>query len=138
MSSPEVWLDARARIEAAALVPPDRISWPNEAFDLPDPTADPAPLWMAVTASGNLSTPIELGGGVWQEDGAIWVHCFTPTGTGELALRQLAKAVATTFRDLPSGPVVYTGAEIGMGEPGDENGSWYRLSVRIEYRYQDL
>ena len=137
MSSPEVWIDARSRIEAAALVSAERVSWPNEAFDLPDHTASPAPLWLALETSGNLSAPVEIGGGVWQEDGAIWVHCFAPTGTGVLDLRQLAKSVANTFRDLPPAPVIYTGAEIGMGEPGDENGNWYRISVRIEYRYQD-
>ena len=137
MSSPEVWLDARGRIEAAALVPPQLIHWPNEPFTEPDVAAIPVPLWLMVEISANLSAPIEIGGGVWQEDGSLWVHAFAPTGTGSLELRQLAKAVANTFRGLPPGPVVYTGAEIGMGEPGDENGNWYRISTRIEYRYQD-
>jgi hypothetical protein len=138
MSSPEVWLDARERIEAANLVPPERINWPNEAFAEPAPTSVPAPLWLAVEITANFAAPMEIGGGgMWLEEGALWVHAFAPTGTGTIELRQLAKAVANTFRGLPPGPVTYTAAEIGMGEPGDENGNWYRISTRIEYRYQD-
>jgi len=132
MSSPEPWADARVRIETAGLVPADRVCWPNEAFHQPN-----GETWIAVDMSGGLSEPLELGGGVWQERGRLWMHCFAPTGTGTADLRALAKAAADLFRGLPSGPVVYESAEIGMGEPGDDDGRYWRISVSVEYRYQD-
>lgn len=136
MCSPEVWQDVRARIELANLVPADHISWPNERFVTPDPNGE-SPLWIIVEAAANLAEPIELGGGVWQETGSVWIHAVAPSGAGVTGLRQLTKLAANAFRGLPPGPVTYTGADIGMGEAGDEDGNWYIVSVRIEYRYQD-
>jgi hypothetical protein len=132
MSSPEVWADARARLEAGGLSVP--FAWPNEAFTNPEP---PAP-WLLVEISGDLSAPLELGrDGVWQEDGAILVHVMVPTGTGVTDGLALRKAVANLFRGLPPGPVTYHGATFDPGGPGDDTGVYHRLSLSIRYRYQD-
>lgn len=129
MSSPAVWTDARARLEAAALAP---VAWPNEAFAPPEP---PGP-WIAVEVYGDLSEPIEIGGGTWQESGTLLLHVMVPTGTGIAAGLALRKAAANLFRGLPPGPVLYDGARFDPGG-ADDDGLWHRLSVGISYRYQD-
>lgn len=138
MTSPAVWADARSRIASAGLVPADRIAWPNETFDPPDPTASPAPLWLAVTADGVECEPIELGGGVWEERGAITIAGFAPFGVGVADLFALTKAVAALFRpaDTPPEGIAYLGLSTDEGFP-DDDGVWFRLTLRVDYRFQD-
>lgn len=138
MSSPDPWLAVRARIEAGGLGVP--IAWPNEPIAEPDPVADPPPAWIVVEMSGALTSQIEIGApgsNTFQEDGMIWGHVMVPTGTGSLAARQLAKRFANLFRGASFGDVTCTDASIGMGEAGDETGNWWRLSVSVDYRFQD-
>lgn len=133
MSSPAPWLDIRAKVEAAALLPVACVQWPNEPFTQPS-----GQLWMAVEATGDSLAPIELGGGVWQESGRAYFHIFTPAGWGSSDARQLAKDVSMLFRGLGPSNVVYLGGSIGIGEAADVEGAWWRLSVVIDWRYQDV
>lgn len=132
MSSPAPWNDARTRLTNAALGMP--IAWPNERFDMPNPTG----LWAAVEMTGQSLAPIEIGNGVWQETGRLYVHVMTPTGWGTDDARALGKTIATTFRGLPGAPMVYLSASIGDGSAEDEDGAWWRLTVTVEWRYQDI
>lgn len=142
MSSPAPFNDARSRLEAANLGV--TLAWPNEAFDVPPPPAstpvvDPLPyMWAAVEMTGFTLAPIEIGAGVWQETGTLYVHIMTPTGWGTDAARTLGKTVANTFRGLPGASIVYTRASIGDSAAEDEDGAWWRLTVSIDWRYQDI
>lgn len=133
MASPAPWADARARVTAVLGATPTE--WPNEPFSVPDPPA----IWAAVEMTGTISEPIEMGPTrAWQEEGWIGVHIYTPSGWGTDAARVLAKAVVDAFRGIPGGPVTYHSASIGDGVAEDVDGAWWRLSVHVDYRYQDI
>ena len=133
MSSIVPWLDIRSKIEAAALLPPECIQWPNERFSQPS-----GELWMAVEATGDTLEPVGVDGVVWQESGRAYVHIFTPVGQGSVDARTLAKAVANVFRGIPGPSVVtYYGASIGVGQAANVEGNWWLLSVDVQWRYQD-
>lgn len=141
MSSPAPFNDARTRLIAANLG--ITLSWPNDLFTEPTPptnsVADPLPyMWAAVQMTGYTLTPIDIGAGAWQENGTLYVHIMTPTGWGTDAARTLGKTVANTFRGLPGAPMVYTRASIGDSAAEDEDGAWWRLTVTIDWRYQDI
>ena len=143
MSSPAPFNDARTRLQAANLG--ITLAWPNEAVTLPDlstavsPITDPTPfMWAAVQMTGYTLAPIEVGAGVWQETGTLYVHIMTPAGWGTDAARALGKTVANTFRGLPGAPIVYMRASIGDSAAEDEDGAWWRLTVAIDWRYQDI
>lgn len=132
MASPEVWTDARARLEAAALGG-TTIAWPNEPFDLPEPLAP----YLVAEISGDMSEPIELGsGGTWQEDGTVWVHVMVPVGEGITAGLALRKTIANLFRGVIAGGIVYRSAQMDPGGTDDE-GNWFRLSLGVQYIFQD-
>lgn len=143
MSSPAPWNDARSRLEAANLG--IAFAWPNERFDMPAaPTGDGAVtnalpyMWAAVQMTGDTLLPLEVGAAVWQETGVLYVHIMTPTGWGTDDARTLGKTVANTFRGLPGAPIVYLGASIGDSMAEDEDGAWWRLTVSVRWRYQDI
>jgi hypothetical protein len=133
--SPDVWADAMMLIRdgVAQLPTPVPIAWPNEVFEPPHPLGP----FIAVEGMGDGAEPLELGGGVWVEDGAVVLHITVPTGRGIAEGLALRKTAAGWFRGLPARPVLY---ERFVMDPGgaDEDGSWYRLGLRILYRYQDI
>lgn len=133
--SPEVWADARRLIldGNAQLAQPVPIAWPNERFEDPEP---PVP-FIFVEGRGDTSEPYELGGGVWVEDGAVLLHIAVPTGSGIERGIAIRKAASGWFRGLPPRPVVYEGFSLDPGAM-DEDGNWYRLTLRVRYRYQDI
>lgn len=133
MTSPTPWADARAKIEAAALVPPDRVYWPNEPFVLPEPPA----VWLAVESEGDVMAPIELGGRTWQEEGTFYVHVMAPAGQGTAEARVLAEAVMGLFRGLGPASMTYLGGAIGRGGPSDD-GAWWRLSASVDFKFQTV
>jgi hypothetical protein len=142
MSSPEVWTDAKARIEAAAGALGLPVAWPNEPFPEPQPydAATGAPFhWLAVEISGDLSEAMELGReGVWEETGMVHLHLMIPTGSGIASGLVERKALANAFRGLPPAAVTYRGAILDPSGPADEDGNWARLALRIPYSYQDF
>ena len=132
--SPEPFRDARARLLAAAVVAPEMIEWPNEPFNEPEPSAG---LWLSVEAVGDILAPIEMGGAGWQEEGRFFVHVMVPAFTGSDAARVAAKAVANAYRSIGPNPTRYFGASIGGGEKANVEGTLWRLTVVIDWRYQD-
>ncbi|MFC0410942.1 phage tail terminator-like protein [Roseomonas elaeocarpi] len=134
MSSPEVWADAQVLIRDTAATQGLPVAWPNEVFDdLPEP---PAP-FVAVEIRGDGAEPYELGGGVWREDGSLYLHVMVPTGSGITAGLQLRKAFADGFRGLPPRTVIYDSFSFDPGSD-DEEGNWHRLTLRVAYHYQDI
>lgn len=136
MSSLVPYSDARSKLEANSALSAYPIAWQNEPFVPPDPSAT-QPIWLSVETEGRFYQPIELGGGCWEEDGAILVHVVTPTGQGSDTPRTVAKAVADTFRGLTAGNVVYLGGSIGTGA-SDPEGMYWILTVVVRFRYQDI
>lgn len=133
MASPVPWADARAILTAGPLATV-ATHWPNEPFTEPD--ANSATVWAAVDMVGNVLTPIEVGGTVWQEDGTLYVYLFAPALSGSDTLRALAKSVANAFRGLGPRTVVYRSAGISEGAAAD-GGMWWGLTVSVDYVYQD-
>ena len=133
MSSPTPYDDAKAIILAANLGVP--IQWQNDgSFHEPQPPT----LWLSVDCTSHVLAPIELGGGVWQEEGTLYVHVMAKAGSGTDAARTLAKSVATLFRGLGPRNVVYLGGSIGAGVAEDPQGIWWVLTVTVDWRYQDV
>lgn len=133
MASPVPWGDARALLTAAGLGV--SLAWPNEPFT--EPAGDPPALWVAVEDSGNNLAPLDVGGRVWQEEGTLYCHVMAPSGTGTDAARTLAKQIANVFRGLGARDVVYRSASIGDGGLSDTDGLWWRLTVSVDWIYQD-
>lgn len=136
MSSPVPWGDAKTKFEAAALIDPTLVSWPNEGFVVPAPQDVTA--WIAVEMTSTVLEPIELGGAVWEEAGILWVHIFVPWGSGSDVARLLAKNVVNAYRSLPVGDITYTRASFGDGGRDEVNGNWWRMTASIEWQYQDI
>lgn len=131
MSSLIPFDDARTKIIAANLGVP--IAWPNTTFKKPNPVA----LWLHVDSTSHTLDPVELSGGVWQEEGTLYVDVFAPTGTGTDAARALAKSVSNIFRGQYGGPVIYLGGSIGNGSVAETDGMWWVITVTVQWRYQD-
>lgn len=135
MASDVVYEAVRAFLTAGWTAAP--IAWENEHFDKPNP---PAP-WLAVELSGTVYAQQSIGAGPqeenrWDEDGVLWLHVFVPAGTGSSTARGYAKALADIFRGalLIDETLEFMDASIGMGEAGDNNGNWWRVSVSIDWR----
>ena len=131
MSSLIPFDDARTKILAANLGVP--IAWPNVTFNKP---ITPGP-WLAVECTSHTIDPIELSGGVWSEEGTVYVDVFVPTGTGTDAARTLAKSISNIFRGIYTGPVIYNGGSIGNGSISENDGMWWVITVTVQWRYQD-
>lgn len=117
------------------------IAWENET---PPATVDAqgaAIAWVLVEMTGTLYGQMSIGASLqadnrWDEEGQLWLHVFVPKGTGGSLVRQHAKALADLFRGtrLVNDSIEFRDASIGMGEPGDEQGKWFRVSCNIEWR----
>lgn len=112
-----------------------QIQWENESF------VPPFDGWIAMEMSGTLYSQQSIGADAqadnrWDEEGVLWLHCFVPTGTGTSTARRWAKQLADLFRGarLLDDDLEFMDAQIGMGEPGDEQGATYRISVVIDWR----
>lgn len=108
------------------------VVWPNEGG-----VSDASLPWIYVDVSGNLLDPMELGGGAWIERGLVFCSVFVPVGTGTLEQRAIAKAMSDLFRNARDGPVVFRSHNLGQGEPGDDDGMYWRLTLTVEYSYED-
>jgi len=120
------------------------LQWENESpITTTGVGGEPAP-WVMVEMTGTLYAQQSLGASVqadnrWDEEGQLWLHVFVPTGTGGREARRIARLLADLFRGttLLGDSLEFLDAQIGMGEAGDETGSWYRVSVEIDWRHMD-
>lgn len=138
MATVIAWADLQARLETAAvsisgIVLP--ISWPNRTFRAPVGT--PAP-WLLVQMTGGAGRPLELGGGVWLDEGQAFVHVLVPTNSGVADAMSIVDQVIAMFRSPPLEPVVYTRITADPGGPGSDDGLYWRTSVSADWRLQTL
>lgn len=116
------------------------IAWPNETPS----RADNEP-WIAIdfTAAFYAQQTIgagEVGENRWDEEGVLWGHVFVQLNSGARECFSIGKAFADLFRGalLMNGQLEFLEANLGAGEPADDDGIWYRMSVSIEYRAFEL
>lgn len=76
----------------------------------------------------------------WDEEGALWLHVLVPVNTGGSQVRTYAKQIADLFKGvtLINGGLEFMDAFIGRGQPGFEDGMYYRVSVYQKYRWMDV
>lgn len=114
-----------------------RIYYPNDGFQ---PPADGSP-FVKFEITGTIYGQQSIGAAVqadnrWDEAGHIWLHVMVQAGSGTGPARGAAKALAVLFRGLRllNDRLEFLDAGIGMGEPGDGDGNWFRISVDQRWR----
>jgi hypothetical protein len=131
MSSPEVFTAVRDLItDDFSLCP---VVFPNEQT----PTDSSLP-WVYVDVSGSLLRRIELGIGAYEERGLVWLNIFVPVGTGTLEARTIGKALGRLFLLARDSPVTFGDQSAAQGEPGDDDGMYWRQTMTINYQYQEI
>ena len=117
------------------------LAFENEEFVPPvDSEGRPTP-FVAVEVTGNVYGQQSIGASTqatnrWDEEGQLWLHVFVRTSTGSSTARNYAKTLADLFRGttLLSGDMEFMDASIGLGEKGDDEGNYYRISVSVDWR----
>jgi hypothetical protein len=114
------------------------IRWENEAIDpLPATFVD---VEMTGTAYGQQSIGASpQAANRWDEEGVLWLHVLVKINTGGSLVRTYAKELADLFRGLTllSNSLEFRDAFIGKGQTGHEDGTYYRVSVYINWRRID-
>lgn len=116
------------------------IAWENETFVKPNPLAP----WVLFEITGTMYDQESIGEGVqadnrWDMEGIIWLHVMVPRNSGSIVARQYAKALADLFRgkQLLADSLEFLECKIGEGAPGEESGTWYRVSTSVDWRRWD-
>ncbi|OCP05001.1 MULTISPECIES: phage tail terminator-like protein [unclassified Ensifer] len=111
------------------------IAFENDRFE---PPTD-AETWLFVEVFGDLFAQESIGAetqaaNLWREAGQIYVHVMTPRGAGTRTARLYASQIADLFRGQEIAGVVFRDASIGAGEPGKADGSYFRMTVTIDWQ----
>lgn len=116
------------------------IAWENESFTRP---SDGSP-WLIFEITGSLYAQTSIGEspqGVnrYDQEGVMFFHVLVLKGTGSATARQIAKQIADLFRgtQLLDDNLEFVNMTIGEGQPSDESGTHYRISVSIDWRLSD-
>jgi hypothetical protein len=90
------------------------------------------------TAYFQASTGGGLGDNLFRENGLLWLHVMVTSGSGSITARTYAKTLVELFREaeLLGGSLVFNQASVGLGEPGTEDGNYWRLSISIEWELE--
>lgn len=114
------------------------IRWENEAID-PLPTT-----FVDVEMTGTIYNQMSIGESTqaanrWDEEGVLWLHVLVPINSGGATARTYCKSLADLFRGLTllGDSLEFKEAFIGRGQPGFEDGNYYRISVYINWRRMD-
>lgn len=111
----------------------------NETYESPGGDIKP---WVKVVLETQLYGQQSIGGGTdpgqnrWDERGTLWFHVFTRRGTGSREARRIAKALANLFRGqtLLDDDLEFGDADLGAGDPGEENANYYLISVSQDWQ----
>lgn len=144
MTAPDPLAAVRAKLEAewtdcVVTYPNGGAFRPNDPDnrDSYDATTAPEQPWayVEILGAGSGSTVIgSVGKRAAYDDGVILASVYVPVGTGDDEARRLARALGEIFRVTRFGGLV-TGAPdpLGAGEPGDDDGLFWRRSVSIPF-----
>jgi len=112
------------------------IVFENEPWPLPN---DPA-AFVFVEIVSSVYDQASIGGGdqrsdnLWRENGVVYGHVLTPSGTGSRPARVLAQQFIDLLRGQEIGPITFQGASIGAGMPGDQDGNYYRQTATVDWQ----
>jgi hypothetical protein len=119
------------------------VTFENEDFT-PPKTSGVAEPWCMVEITGTMYGQQSIGeddqaDNRWDEEGTLWLHFFARTGTGSHDLRIAMMQMVNLFRGttLLDGNLEFLDASVGLGEPGDDDGVYWRVTVTIDWRYWD-
>lgn len=111
------------------------IRFENTALDpLPESFVD---VEMTGTAYGQQSIGASLQeDNRWDEEGVLLLHVLVKINTGGSTVRTYAMSLANLFRGLLllNDSLEFRDAFIGKGQPGHEDGMYYRVSVYVNWR----
>ncbi len=113
------------------------LAYENDEYVVPDtPTA-----FVFVEISGQNYARASIGASefsdnLWREEGSLWLHVMIPSGQGSLVARTYAQSLIDLLRDaeLLNGRLVFLDASVGLGEQGQLNGNYWRLTASIDWR----
>lgn len=133
MSSDAPFTAVRELLEAEWSGAP--LVFPNEGLEVSDSSMP----WIYLDMSGNDMAALELGPtAAYAERGIIWCHIQCPVGTGTLEIRAIAKQLSNLFRQADIPGMTFGRQSLGAGEPGDDDGLYWRQSFSVDYVYQDV
>ncbi|MCT7665669.1 phage tail terminator-like protein [Shinella kummerowiae] len=132
MASPEVFDTIKGYLDTAWTETP--IAFENDGFEPPD---DPEP-WVLIEVFGDFFEQESIGAemqttNLWREQGQLVAHVMVPRGTGSSLARTHARAIVDLFRGQEVGSVVFTTASIGASEPGETDGSYFRMTATLDW-----
>lgn len=112
------------------------LAYENEGGDRP---ADGP--WVFIRFQGLFYEQASIGAGAptanrWTEDGSVMAHVRVPSGSGTTAAATIAEQIAELFRGLWLQPsnIVFDTISIGDGEMADEDGNFWQITLRAEWR----
>lgn len=143
MSSDTVFSSVRSFLENDSGWDRNAVPLVFENEDFTPPAPDPDKAWVLVEMTGNFYEPESIGAGSdaanrYGEEGQIFFHVMVPKGVGSQVARQYGRQLVDLFRgrELDSGKITFPSSSIGRGEPGDEDGVWWRLGCSVVYDAQ--
>ena len=117
--------------------------WENELQDAPEPYdgGGDAVAWAMVEFTGDSLDQESIGAGErisnrWVERGVVFVHVFSPAGSGSAAGRTLAGQVSDAFRAVSelTPAITFERISIGLGDNESPDGAWWRLPMTVAWK----
>ena len=78
------------------------------------------------------------GSNVFRDIGLIQAHVFVPVGTGDGKALQYARQIGEIFKGQNISGILCRAPRIGGGDTGDDDGNFWRRTVSIPFRSDDL
>ncbi len=70
----------------------------------------------------------------WREDGLVFIHVYTPAGSGLSVADQYADAMIELFKGIQLAPdIEFRDITSDIGGLGDDDGNYYRVTVAVEW-----
>lgn len=117
------------------------IAWPNEPFERPVDTGGSLLPYLIVDDSSATLSQESIGAAQgqnrWDKEGLLDVHIFVAAGTGTALANGYANSIEDLFRErtLASGALEFHDTIQRLrGEPGDDAGAYYRVTLYIPWR----
>lgn len=119
------------------------IAWPNEKFDRPVDKASKRVLpFVKAELAGEEFDQASIGAGtsgnLFRTEGRLSVHIFVAANTGDDVALQMAKQIRDLYCGQEIAGVEFRKARVYPGADGDESGVYWRRSIVIEFRFDEV
>lgn len=118
------------------------IAWPNEQFERPkDPQARTLLPYVLLELAGEEFDQASIGApgqNLFRTEGRLAVHVYVPAMTGDDQALQMAKQIRDLFCGQEIAGVEFRRARVYPGADGDDNGAYWRRSIVIDWRYEEV